>query len=50
MVFDLDGVLCHTKQIPKVPHTSCRSHQEMGYDVELDTLINQKAIRARPNL
>ena len=50
IVFDLNGVLCHMKQIPKVPHTSYCTPQEIDYDGELDTLINQNSIQACPSL
>jgi hypothetical protein len=50
IVFDLNGVLCHTRHIPRVSTTPYRSPEEMDYDGELDTLINRKAVRARPGL
>ena len=50
IVFDLNGVLCHTAHVPKVPTASYRSPKEMDYDGDYDTLINRKAVRARPGL
>jgi len=43
-------VLCHTQHIPKVPPRPFHHPDEMAYDGELDTLINRKAVRARPGV
>ena len=50
IVFDLNGVLCHTKHIPKVPTCPFRHPDERDYDGKLDTLINCKVVHARPGL
>ena len=50
VVFELNGVLCHTKHIPKVPMTSYRNPSNMDYDKVVNTLINWKIVWARPIL
>ena len=49
-MFDLNGVLCHTERIPKVPKCSFSHPDDRNYDGELATLINRKAVRARPGM
>ena len=43
-----DGVLCHTKENPKVLARPFRQSDERDYDGELNTLIDHKVVRARP--
>ena len=51
IIFDPNGVLCHSKHIPQsASRGSFRSLQEMDYDGQFDIFINKKAIRARPGL
>ena len=49
-MFDLNGMLYHTQHIFKVPTRPFCHPNERDYDSELDTLINRKAVRARPGL
>ena len=49
-MFNVNRVLCHIEHIPKVPTRPFRHPDERDYDGELDTLINRKAVRARPGL
>ena len=48
--FDLNGVLCHTKHIPKVPMRAFHHPKEKDFDGKLDTLINRKVVHAHPGL
>ena len=48
IVFDLNGVLCHSRQMPHVSYV--RYSQPPDVDKDGDTLINHKVVRARPGL
>ena len=51
IIFDLNGVLCHSKHIShSASKGPFRSPQNMDYGGRFDTLINNKVVRARPGL